>query len=228
MIAKAIVITMVPPTIHGRRRPKREVVRSDNRPNSTLPMTANSAPTLNTRPVADVFCSSGTIVWTFTAMPMIAGPSSATKKTNWAKTRTPTYFGPTSLVGSVNQWCSCGSWTLTPASRSSVLIEPSFSAEPLSLLNSDAPVARYETGMSEYGGLRAQGEAGIEPTLTKQFGGDNDKTGCVQGADIRAGFRCSHTPGGDRPSLQAGTVDIGDDQLVVAFDDGADMVGYDG
>ncbi len=46
---------MVPPTIQGRRRPKREVVRSDNRPNSTLPMTAKRAPKPATMPSADVF-----------------------------------------------------------------------------------------------------------------------------------------------------------------------------
>jgi len=44
MIKKARVITNVPATIHGRRRPQREVVRSDRRPNRTLPITAARAP----------------------------------------------------------------------------------------------------------------------------------------------------------------------------------------
>ena len=48
-------MTTVPPTIHGRRRPQREVVRSENRPNSTLPITANSAPKPATVPSAEVF-----------------------------------------------------------------------------------------------------------------------------------------------------------------------------
>ena len=39
-------------------------------------------------------------------MPMIAGPSRATKNTNWANTIPDTNFGPTASVGSVNQWCS--------------------------------------------------------------------------------------------------------------------------
>src|SRR4051794_31207527 len=105
---KARVMTTVPPTIHGRRRPKREVVRSENRPNRTLPMTANSAPKPATVPRAEVFWSSGTICWTFTPMPMIAGPSSAMKKISWAKTRPATYFQETGFVGSANQWCSRG------------------------------------------------------------------------------------------------------------------------
>ena len=109
MIKNAKVITMVPPTIHGRRRPQREVVRSDRRPNSTLPMTANSAPKPATMPSADVFWSSGTIDWTFTPMPIVAGPSRAMKNTSWATTRPTMYFRLTGSVGSVNQWWSCPS-----------------------------------------------------------------------------------------------------------------------
>ena len=51
----ATVITTVPATIQGRRRPQREVVRSDSRPNKTLPITANNAPKPATMPSADVF-----------------------------------------------------------------------------------------------------------------------------------------------------------------------------
>ena len=42
---------------------------------------AKSAPEAATMPSAEVSWSSGTIRWTFTPTPMIAGPSSATKKT---------------------------------------------------------------------------------------------------------------------------------------------------
>ncbi len=103
MIRNARVMTTVPPTIHGRRRPHRDVVRSENLPNSTLPTVANSAPNPATMPSAEVFWSSGTICWIFTPIPMIAGPSSATKKTNWAKTMPEMNFGPTGFVGSSNQ-----------------------------------------------------------------------------------------------------------------------------
>src|SRR4051812_38059142 len=116
----AIVITTVPETIHGRRRPHRAVVRSDSRPNKTLPITANNAPNPATVASAGAFSASGTIDWTFTPIPMIAGPRSATKKTNWAKTRVQTYLGPTSLVGAWNQWCSCGSFTSSAAAAPSV------------------------------------------------------------------------------------------------------------
>src|SRR3954451_25198498 len=40
----ATVITTLTGAIHGRRRPQRDVVLSDNRPNKTSPMTANNAP----------------------------------------------------------------------------------------------------------------------------------------------------------------------------------------
>src|SRR4051794_35721328 len=118
--ANAAVMTTVPATIHGRRRPHREVVRSDSRPNSTLPITANSAPNPATVASAGAFSGPGTMDWTFTPIPMIAGPSSATKNTNWAITRAQTNFGPTSLVGSLNQWCSCGSTTSRAIAASSV------------------------------------------------------------------------------------------------------------
>ena len=88
MIKNAMVITMVPPTIQGRRRPHRDVVRSDSRPNSTLPITANSAPKPATIPSAEVFCASGTIDWTLTPIPMIAGPSSAMNARGWAQAGT--------------------------------------------------------------------------------------------------------------------------------------------
>src|SRR3954452_18695481 len=95
---KARVITTVPETIHGRRLPHRAVVRSDNRPNKTLPITANNAPKPATVASAGAFSASETIDWTFTPIPMIAGPRSATKKTNWANTNADTNFGPTSFV----------------------------------------------------------------------------------------------------------------------------------
>ncbi len=106
MIRNAIVMTIVPPTIHGRRRPHREVVRSESRPNRTFPITAKSAPNPATIPSAEVFWSSGTICWTLIPIPMIAGPSRATKNTNWANTIPDTNFSPTGSVGSENQWCS--------------------------------------------------------------------------------------------------------------------------
>jgi hypothetical protein len=37
------VMTIVPPTIRGRRRPEREVARSENLPNRMLPMTVKRA-----------------------------------------------------------------------------------------------------------------------------------------------------------------------------------------
>src|SRR3954447_5119261 len=117
---KAIVITTVPATIQGRRRPQRAVVRSDRRPNSTLPITANSAPNPATVASAGAFSASGTIDWTFTPIPMIAGPSSATKNTNCATTNAVTNLGPTSFVGSLNQWCSCGFNTSSATAASGV------------------------------------------------------------------------------------------------------------
>ena len=49
-----MVITTVPARIQGRRRPNREVVRSESWPNSTLPITANRAPKPAITPTAEV------------------------------------------------------------------------------------------------------------------------------------------------------------------------------
>ena len=115
---KARVITTVPATIQGRRRPNREVVRSESRPNSTLPMTANRAPKPAMIPMAEVCSARGTTACTFSPIPMIAGPSRAMKKTSCAKIRPKTYLLLTFSVGSANQWCSCGLLRSTAPSAS--------------------------------------------------------------------------------------------------------------
>ncbi len=106
MMTNAPIMTMQPPMSHGRRRPQREVVRSEKRPNTTLPTNAAMAPMLETMPRAEVFSASGTIWATLTAIAMTAGPRRATKKTNWARTSRVTKRGPTGFVGGANQWCS--------------------------------------------------------------------------------------------------------------------------
>jgi hypothetical protein len=89
MITKANVMITVPSTIQIRRRPHLEVVRSDRRPNTTFATVANSAPTPPRIAAAPIAPSSGsapasTRLVIFSPIPTIAGPSRATKNTNWA------------------------------------------------------------------------------------------------------------------------------------------------
>jgi len=100
MSSSAAAITRTPPIIHGRRRPKREVVRSESRPKRALPAKAAMAPTPSTRPRALVrSVGLASRVLTLRAMLTITGPSRATKRPNCAKPMAKTKAGDLGSVG---------------------------------------------------------------------------------------------------------------------------------
>jgi hypothetical protein len=111
MITNAMVMMIVPSTIQMRRRPHLEVVRSDRRPNTTFATVANSAPTpprIAAAPMAPLTGNAPMFTRSviLSPIPTIAGPSRATKKTNWAMRSQATYLLGAGSVGSLNQWCS--------------------------------------------------------------------------------------------------------------------------
>ena len=93
-----------PPTSHGRRRPHRDVVRSDNRPNTGFPIRAASAPTPRIRPAAVGASAGPTTAVTLIAMLTITGPSSAMNSASWAKANATTNPGRTFAVGGGMSW----------------------------------------------------------------------------------------------------------------------------
>ena len=107
--------TTEPPTIHGRRRPQREVVRSDSRPNSGLPIRAAIAPIPRIRPCAVVARSAPTIVVTLIAMLTVTGPSRAMNSASCAKPKPNANFAPTgSLGGGMSYGVTGRSWPGSP------------------------------------------------------------------------------------------------------------------
>ncbi len=79
MIANPVVPPVMPTTIHGRRLPKREVVRSDSRPQKALPINAHTAPTRVTCERSPLTRAAGTSAPMRSVSPSITGVSRATQ-----------------------------------------------------------------------------------------------------------------------------------------------------